>query len=196
MPKPYTFPKLYDETFKISLSKLKEWGYLEQGQTKSGRITWSRNGEPTGSISIFSNTISPLPFIELNYKYGDEDRRYKVYLTSIPSNIGKGAIWYFVCPQTKQLCRILYSFEGYFLHREAFNGCMYESQTHSKKYRRYNKVLGAYFRLDDMYGQLYQKHFKKTYAGRYTKKYLRIKRQIKVAESISYQEIETLFLAK
>jgi len=47
---------------------------------------------------------------------------------------------------------------------------MYESQIQSKKYRQLDKTLGAYFRTDDLYSQLYQKHFKKTYAGKPTKR--------------------------
>jgi len=108
----------------------------------------------------------------------------------MPYNLGKGLIWYFLCPQTNKRCRKLYSIGGYFLHREAFSGCMYETQTQSKKHRQLDKSLGAFFKTDDLYSQLYQKHFKKTYAGKPTKKYLRILEQIKKAESIPYHEIE------
>ena len=195
MPKPHTFPTLYDEALQISISKLKEWEYLNPEQIKSGTITWSRNGNQTGSISIKVNTKSEQPYIELDYKYRDEPRNYKVRLVSIPSSLGKGVVWYFVCPVTKKRCRKLYSIGGYFLHREAFSGCMYETQTHSKKYRQLDKALGAYFRTDELYSQLYQKHFKKTYAGKPTKRYLRIMEQIQKAESIPYHEIERLMLS-
>jgi len=52
---------------------------------KSGTLNWSRNGNPTGSISIQVNTHSEQPYIELDYKYRDEHRNYKVYLTSTQS---------------------------------------------------------------------------------------------------------------
>ena len=194
MPKPYTFPTLYNEALQISISKLKEWEYLNPEQIKSGTITWSRNGNETGSISIKVNTHSEQPYIELDYKYRDEPRNYKVSLVSIPSNLGKGLIWYFLCPQTNKRCRKLYSIGGYFLHREAFEGCMYESQIQSKKYRQLDKTLGAYFRTDDLYSQLYQKHFKKYYAGKPTKRYLQIMEQIQKAESIPHYEIEKAVL--
>lgn len=195
MPKPYTFPTLYNEALQISISKLKEWEYLNPEQIKSGTLTWSRNGNPTGSISIKVNTYSQKPYIELDYKYRDEPRNYKVRLVSIPSNLGKGLIWYFLCPQTKKRCRKLYLIDGYFFHREAFHGCMYETQTQSKKYRQLDKTLGAYFRTDDLYSQLYQKHFKKTYAGKPTKRYLRIMKQIQRAERISPYEIERIMIS-
>jgi len=195
MPKPHTFPTLYNEALQISISKLKEWEYLNPEQIKSGTITWSRNGNQTGSISIKVNTHSEQPYIELDYKYRDEPRNYKVYLTSTPSNLNKGEIWYFICPQTKKRCRKLYLIGGYFLHREAFKGCMYETQTQSKKYRELDKTLGAYFEIDNLYSELYKKNFKKTYAGKPTKRYLRIMEQIQKAESIPYHEIERAILS-
>ena len=195
MPKPHTFPTLYNEALQIHISKLKGWGYLNPEQIKSGTLNWSRNGNPTGSISIQSNTHSEQPYIELDYKYRDEPRNYKVYLTSTPSNLNKGEIWYFICPQTKKRCRKLYLIGGYFLHREAFNGCMYETQTQSKTYRQLDKTLGAYFKSDNLYNELYKKNFKKTYAGKPTKRYLRIMEQIQKAESIPYHQIERAMLS-
>lgn len=193
MAKFPTFPTLYDEVIQITITKLKEWQYLIPEQIKSGTITWSRNGENTASISIAINTFGEQPFIELDYKYNGEPRNYKIQLVSVPSNLGKGLIWYFLCPQTNKRCRKMYSIGGYFLHREAFQGCMYESQTQSKYYRSMDKTFGASFRIDQYYEQLYKKHFKKTYAGKPTKKYLRLLEQIEKAESIPYEKIERLF---
>lgn len=190
MAKPYTFPQLFDDALQINITLLKKWGYLKPNQLKNGILKWSRNGVETARISIFSNTLTEQPYITLDYLYKNEPQQYSIDLVSVPSNLGKGVVWYFLCPQTTKRCRKLYSIGGYFLHREAFNGCMYETQTQSKKYRQLDKTLGVYFRTDDLYSQLYQKHFKKTYAGKPTKKYLRIMEQIQKAESIPYREIE------
>lgn len=184
MPKFPTFPTLYNEALQIQISKLKEWDYLEPGQIKKGTINWSRNGNPTGSISIMVNTHSEQPHIELDYKFQDSPRKYKVGLVSIPSNLGKGKIWYFLCPRTKKRCRKLYLISGYFFHREAFTGCMYDCQIQSKKYRQFDKTCRAYFRLDQLNEQLYKKHFKKTYAGEPTKKYLKLLEQIQKVERL------------
>ena len=194
MPKPHTFPVLYNDVLQINITKLKEWEYLNSEQVKSGKITWNRNGNRTGCISITVSTKSEQPYIELDYKSNDEPRNYKVRLVSIPSNLGKGFIWYFLCPYTNKRCRKLYSIDGYFLHREAFNGCMYESQTRSKNYREMDKSFGAFFKTDELYSQLYQKHFKKFYAGKPTKRYLQIMEQIQKAESIPHNEIEKAVL--
>ncbi len=164
------------------------------GQWKSGTISWSIDGCKTGSISIHVNTISESPYIQLEYKYNDMPINYKVYLVDIPSNLGKGVVWYFVCPRTGKRCRKLYLADTYFFHRSAFRGCMYEKQTQSKKSRYLDKTLGVYFRTDQLFEQLYKKHLKKQYAGKPTKKYLKLTQKIQKAESIPYHEIEQAFL--
>ena len=58
MPKFPTFPTLYDEVLQINITKLKECDFLDPKQIKSGTLTWSRNGNPTDSISIVVNTHS------------------------------------------------------------------------------------------------------------------------------------------
>ena len=40
---------------------------------------------------------------------------------------------------------------------------MYDSQIQSKKYRELDKTLGAYFKTDELYEQLYKKHFKSNF---------------------------------
>lgn len=194
MPKFPTFPTLYDEALQLSISKLKEWDYLNPEQIKRGTINWSSNGNPTGSISITVNTHNEQPSIGLYYNFKEEPRNYKVRLVSLPSNLGKGFIWYFLCPHTNKRSRKLYSICGYFFHREAFKGCMYESQTKSKKYRQLDKTLGSWYKIDDLYSELYKKHFEKTYAGKPTKKYLRIMKQIQKADKLDPREIERLII--
>lgn len=195
MPKPCTLPTLLDEVKQISITKLKEWDYLKPEQIESGAIHWSRDGNSTGSISILVNTNSEQPFLELDYKANDIARKYKVSLVSVDSNLGKGKIWYFLCPNTRRKCRKLYLKGGYFLHREAFRGCMYESQVQSKKDRDMLKVFGSYFKLDNLYNQLYKKNFKKTYAGKPTKRYLKLMKQIQQAEQITPNELEEMLLS-
>ena len=179
----------------LHISKLKKWGYLTAGKIQSGIVNWSSNGNPTGSIGIMVNTSIDNPVITLKYQYKNEPRLYEIYLTSTPSNLNRGEIWYFVCPQTKKRCRKLYSIGGYFMHREAFSGCMYEVQTQSKKYRQIEKTIGAYLVLENLSSEIYKKYFKQTYAGKPTKRYLRIMEQIQKARSIPYQEIEKAILS-
>ena len=195
MPKPHTFPTLYDEVKTVSITFLTKHGYLKPNQLKAGSVHWSRNGENIGSISIRVCTHSENLFLELDYKCNQVPIKYKVQLVSVPSNLGKGVIWYFVCPRIGKRCRKLYLADTYFYHREAFKGCMYEKQTQSKKSRYLDKILGAYFKTDQLYEQLYKKNFKKQYAGKPTKNYLKLTQQIQKAESVSFREIERAMLS-
>tara|TARA_R110002012_G_scaffold313517_1_gene525184 strand:- start:10756 stop:11346 length:591 start_codon:yes stop_codon:yes gene_type:complete len=196
MAKPHTFPTLFNEVLQVKIASLKKWGYLDPNQmTVDASIYWSRNGEQTASINVSTNMLKDPPFIELIYNYNNETRRYPVNLVSLPSNLGKGHIWYFLCPKTNKRCRKLYSVNGYFYHREAFKGCMYDTQTQSKSYRNLDKTLGAYFRTENLYSQLRKKYFKKTYAGKFTKKYLKLVKQIELGESISHEEAQRLMVS-
>ncbi|MBK9402367.1 MAG: hypothetical protein IPN36_16440 [Bacteroidetes bacterium] len=61
---------------------------------------------------------------------------------------------------------------------------MYESQTHSKAYRDLGKTFGKYFQTERAFEQIYIKHFKQQYAGKPTKKYLKLSQQIQNAEKL------------
>ena len=195
MPKPLTFPSLYNDALQIHISKSKEWGYLDTQQIKSGTITWSRNGSQIGSISIKVNTLKEQAYVELTYNFREEPRKYKVALVAVPSNLGKGKVWYFVCPYTDKRCRKLYSIGGYFYHRCAFSGAMYETQTYSKKWRQIEKLYGAYFDYEKYYKQLHSKHFTKFYKGKPTKRYLKLLEKLKQAERVDAFEIELLLMS-
>jgi hypothetical protein len=194
MAKYSTYPTLFDEVLQISISKLRELKYLEHNQIKSGTLQWSRNGKEIAKISILVNANAG--YIELDYNYNEEPRKYKIDLVSLPSNLGKGKVWYFLCPQTKKRCRVLYLVGGYFLHREAFKGCMYEKQTKSKKGKDTRKLIDMVFSSDKLHEQLYQKHFRRTYAGKATKKYIKIMQKINRVNSLSANEVERLLLPK
>ena len=182
MAKPHTFPTLFNEVLQVKIASLKKWGYLDPNQmTVDASISWSRNGEQIASINVSTNMLKDPPFIELIYNYNSETRRYPVNLVSLPSNLGKGHIWY--------------SVNGSFYRREAFKGCMYDTQTQSKSYRNLDKTLGAYFRTENLYSQLRKKYFKKTYAGKFTKKYLKLVKQIELGESISHEEAQRLMVS-
>lgn len=188
MPKAQTFPTLYDDMKSLSTSALNEHGYLKPNHRQSGTIIWSRDGKITGSISIQVSTEPEHPFVELDYKYGEKPISYRVRLISVPSNLGKGVVWYFLCPVTGKRCRKLYFKGGYFLHREAFKGCLYRNQTESRRDRALRKLRRAY-EVPELITELYRKHAKSSYAGKPTKRHLRLSRKIEQARSIPVEEI-------
>ncbi|GEO09506.1 hypothetical protein [Segetibacter aerophilus] len=174
MAKPSSCPDLYDECRTISITKLKEWNYLNRNDLKTGNISWSRNNTVHSRIGILVNTISTRPFVELDYKCNDQVINYKVYLISKPTNIGKGEQWFFECPSTKKLCRKLYMISTYFLHRSAFKGALYGKQTYSKNNRDQFREFKKEFDIEDAYETTYSRYFKKSYNGKPTKRYSRI----------------------
>jgi hypothetical protein len=78
------------------------------------------------------------------------------------------------------------------LHRKAFKDCFYKKQTYSHKNRQLNKSFEAFFGADKAYEQIYSKHFKKHYAGKLTKRYLKLNNQLQKADEISVDELTDL----
>ena len=176
------YPKTVEDCKTISISRLKEWKYLTYGK-RNGSIHWSINGVQNSSINIVVEFTDFEKSIILNYKTNGKDICYKVYLESLPSNLGKGEVLYFVCPSTKQQCRKLHLQCGYFLHRTAFQNLMYSKQIESKKFRYLGKVFDYIFNPDEIYQERYKKYFKTHYKGKPTKRYLRVKKKIDLIES-------------
>ena len=182
MPKPHTFPTLFNDLKTVSISFLAKNGYLKPNHFQNGTITWSSNGIKTGSILIWVSTQPGRPYLELDYKCNGAPVKYKVQLVSAPSNLGKGVVWYFICPNTNKRCRKLYLADTYFYHRSAFRGCLYKTQTYSKKYRQLEKKFKFYFQKNDFFEELSAKHFKKHYAGKPTRRYSKLTLKLQVAD--------------
>lgn len=183
------FPILYDSCKYLSISDLKRWGYLKPDQDKWGTITWSRQGNKIGSISISVNTRFDSPYIELDYKCKDDPINYRIYFALIPSNLGKGFIWFFICPETGKYCRKLYLINNYFYHRTAFGVQLYEKQTYGHKARWLDSEYDKLNRHDKAFEAMYSKYFRKCYRGKPTKRYLKVLKDIKVGDQISIEQL-------
>ena len=177
----------------VSITKLKEWGYLDYG-IKSGVISWSTAGEVHSKIGIKCTFLEHRKFITLDYTQNGESINYSVNIVSIPSNLGKGEILYFVCPNTGKRCRKLYHCSKYFLHREAFRYLYYEKQIESKKIRSLHSIFDKAYLKDEVYEEQFKKHFKTHYNGKPTKRYQKILDKINTAETYPMETIERLLL--
>ena len=145
-------------------------------------------------MHIKTTILEHRKFITLEYTQNGESIKYDVRIESIPSNLGKGEIYYFVCPNTGKHCRKLYHNSKYFLHREAFRYLYYEKQNESKKNRRLICILDKVYLKDEVYNEPYQKHFKTHYNGKITKRYQKILDKIKLSESYPSGIIESLLM--
>ncbi|AUC16842.1 hypothetical protein BTO06_17570 [Tenacibaculum sp. SZ-18] len=177
---------LYDEVLKLNICDLKKWGYLQKDFPRKGIVSWSKRGVVIASIKVLSISNQ---FISLSYNYKGNKVNLKVFLAFLPSNLGKGEVCYFVCPETNKRCRKLYLINGKFLHREAFSGVMYESQIQSKKLRFFKKEFENHFKLEKYYAEVYRKYFKPCYNGKETKRYKKLRNYIENGESISIERL-------
>lgn len=177
----------------VSITKLKEWDYLNNG-IKSGIISWSISGEVQSRIGIKSTILEHNKYITLEYTQNGESIKYDVRLISIPSNLGKGSVYYFVCPNTGKHCRKLYHNSKYFLHREAFRYLYYEKQIQSKKTRELHSIFDKAFLKDEVYEEQYKKYYKTHYNGKPTKRYQKLINKINLADRFPADTMQRLLM--
>jgi hypothetical protein len=182
MPKPETFCTVYDLTAKISIRYLKEHGYLEG--YKAGSISWYVGNIHTGTISISADIRTSEPHIMLSYSISGQSVEYRVLLEKVPSNLGKGYLWFFLCPITQKRCRILYQSGGYFTHRAGAKG-MYSYQTMSKTWRDLRRTYKLNNDERSPRAVLGKKYFKGWYDGKPTKRLLRTIRKVNKIRQIN-----------
>jgi hypothetical protein len=175
MSKYPTYPTLYDDVLQISVTQLKKWELLYPNEVVGGELSCRGNKNDLDSVSITVYNLEQR-YVELDYTYNNENRNYKVQLVSVSSNLGLGEIWYFLCPETNKQCRKLYFINGYFYHREAFKGCMYECQTKSKSYR--DSIFKTFSKSSNCLIEVTKKYFKQSYAGKPTRRYLKLLKKV------------------
>ncbi len=162
------FPPLIDELKSLSIADFKRFGYLKAGY-HSGTIKWSRGGTPTGEIdvSVWFWEVTGKGKIRFSYSIKGHPYNYTVNLEAIPTHLGGGRRWYFICGQTGKRCSKLHLANGYFQHRSGIPGAMYSKQTESAKTRMIHLFVVGTFEFHK-FGRrrIY-------YKGKPTKRYLR-----------------------
>lgn len=96
-------------------------------------------------------------------------------LVSVPSNLNKGEVFYFICPYTSNRCKILYSGydSHYFKSREAYERRIYYFTQNRSRLDRHND---QYWRLSREIEGMKGKQRKTHYKGRKTALQQRIER--------------------
>lgn len=151
-----------------------------------GSLSWT-NGN---SISIETKYTDSEKYIRLNYfntsaQTGEKKEfDYRIELTTKTSNLGKGELLYFVCPDNSSLCRILYKCYGseIWKSRTAYrNRIYYLSQISTKKQKAPNRIAEMELKLKTA-----KRPVKNHYRGKETrtqKKYKKIFDEIVKAEN-------------
>lgn len=134
-----------DNSLEIDITYLKKENLLVTGQTRQGTISWSNRGEVCSSVGIITCYTETEKYIRLYYVNTDKhyiktDYDYKIYLTEVDSNLGKGKIVYFLCPTTNQKCRKLYNAYGYqkWKSRRGYQNRLYYDIQVASKFDKYN----------------------------------------------------------
>lgn len=189
------YPTTVEEclTYRLKSLTANNLNYFTSYGMRKGVTTWSTNGEIHSKVNIEVTYSEYRSFIIFDYTHNGEAKRYKVNIIFKASNLGKGNIMFFVCPSTGKLCRNLHLINGYFAHRTA-GSLMYSKQIESKKFRGMTKVFDKVFIPDHIYDERYKKYYKTHYNGIPTKRYLKYKKRIGIAESYPPNTIEKLLI--
>ena len=154
---------------RLELSGLIRDGMIKKDGICTGVLSWSRGG----SISIVIQNTNKERFIQLSYTGGREAKvmDYKIYLDSVPSNLGTGEVLFFICPITGERCRILYKAydSPIFKSRQAYNNRIYyRLQQTSKNWLENTR----YWNLNSRIKELEQLRYTYSYKGNKTKRAL------------------------
>lgn len=188
-----TYPTTFEDRKSISISDLRKWNYLQPDSWRSGTLSWSRCGTVHSQISFCVNMVATGSYLQLSYRWEGQSIGYQVKLTALISNLGAGKVWYFVCPLTGERCRKLYFKNGYFQYRgEGY----YEKQIQSKYYRYLERTYGPALRADQVYSQLNSRYFKKYYKGVFTKRYVKLLKELRGIEVNSEKALISLMAGR
>lgn len=166
-----------DSLKQVSVSFLKKHHYLESG-FHSGNITWSRNGEETGKISIQSFVCEDEKYVRFIYTKTNNDTGekkdfdYKISLVSTACYFGGKRYW-FTCPwyvnsvYCGRRVGVVYLGGKHFACRDCHN-----LTYNSRNLGGISKTMGqtvSYPELEKMKSEVKRKH----YRGKITRRYMR-----------------------
>lgn len=178
MSKRPTFPTEIEDLLKLDVFKFK----FKAEIFREGSMTYGVEKFRFEALTRFTGG-----FLKITHSGG---KVWLIGLEAMPSNLGKGIYYYFVCPKTKKRCKALYLYGGEFVHRDLipFN---YSKQNEARKMRHLQRLFD--FEMGKVEEQLYKKYFKTHYRGKPTKRFMRIEAKIK-RELKFYEENAQSFL--
>lgn len=171
-----------NECRKLNIGWLLKNGYIRKGITTQGQMSWT--DESTAGFECKCTDAEK--WFRIHYTITDRQGNktkldYKIQITTVPSNLSKGEILYFVCPESGKRARVLYSAYRHhkYLHRD-----WYLENYNIRLYYRTQQVSKAdysntiYFnlkkRVDELENELYKKHRKRFYKGKPTKDFQKL----------------------
>lgn len=150
----------------------------KQDGIRTGDLSWSNGSEITYSIKRDATGI----VLGLSYSMNrnGEKQKFAYYFDIIPtpSNLGKGSVYHFLCPVTRQLAKILYLCYGstLFMSRAGYLKRGVRIYYPSQLSGYYDRPNDKFWYLERYINEMEEKHPKTHYRGELTKPRERIER--------------------
>ncbi len=162
------------ECMKVNISTFAK--EIKQGHHSfTGSMEYS-NGATIG-IALKNEFGQLTASLKYTHTIGEEKNNvdYQIRIVSVRSNLGKGEVYYFLCPFSFKRCKTLYMGYNslYFKSREAYSHPIYYPSQLSSHNDRHNDI---YWRLERKLPTLREQHPKRHYRGKKTKPQLRLER--------------------
>jgi len=169
---------ILEEHLSISISDLIKLKLFDRSGYKHGEIRWKRSNalseEITYGIQIIVSTQEYNEYVEFDYLINSKAINYRVPLIKLPSNLGKGSVWYFYCPCSDKRCKKLHLIKDKFVHKSAVDNIYYDQQLTPKKFRYANSIGKNHKKKIKLLMTMYEPYFKPTYCGEFTKRQRKI----------------------
>lgn len=168
-----------NECRKLDLRWMLKNGYIYKGGMATGEMQWE-NG---GSASFRSVYTKDEAYFQISYSLTDMSgtetyHDYRIELIRIPSNLGKGEVIYFQCPESGKLARVLYMAyrNNKYVHRDWYlenygRRLFYNTQSDPKDDYHNTMYFNLKHKTEIWQKSLFAKHRKIYYAGKPTKEY-------------------------
>lgn len=180
-----------NDTPQLCISKFRKLGLIIPGEHQYLKIKLREGFYNEISVNVYVNLMETHCYVNLKYDYLGKERECRIELTAIPSNLGEGVIWYFLCPKSGKRCKILYLIDGEVAHREAFKGYVYDSQIRKSGILALTEIISEISGIESEIRFFDQKYRKKYYAGRPTKRFARV---LDMISHPTYQEYRNRIL--
>jgi hypothetical protein len=152
------------EAQRLELSYLLKAGIIQKGNQNKGFLAWN-NGHIIKIQSDFSNQNKK---IRLAYQIESSSGKlyemdYYIQLESIPSNLGRGEVFYFKCPISGQRSRILYLAYGspIFKARQSYQiRIFYHSQICSKNEYHKERMQSLDTKIQNLESKIRKSHYR------------------------------------
>lgn len=167
---------------KLDLKWMLKNRYIYKGGIATGSMEW-KDGSAAGFRSVYTNDEA---YFQINYSLTDFNGRktfhdYRIELVTIPSNLGKGEVIYFQCPESGKMARVLYMAyrNNKYVHRDWYlenygKRLYYDTQAESKSDYHNTMYFNLKHKTERWQKELYAKHRKLFYRGRPTKEYQKL----------------------